>query len=94
MIIECYARFSLQGDAKNVSMFQNIRLFLSRRGHYIGRKHHIPSPLVPPETKCFLLTLRPRRDFGLRRDFPFYRYVVPGGTKNEYYIFTSHLGDR
>jgi len=55
MIIGCYARLSLQGDAKNVSMFQNIRLFLSRRGHYIGKKHHIPSPLVPSGTKCFLL---------------------------------------
>jgi len=54
MIIGCYARLSLQGDVKNVSIFQNIRLFLSRRGHYIGKKTPSPSPPVPLGTKCFL----------------------------------------
>jgi len=55
MIIGCYARLSLQGDVKMCQCFKNIRLFLSRRGHYIGRKHHTFSPLVPSGTKCFLL---------------------------------------
>ena len=32
MIIGCYARLSLQGDVKNVSMFQNIRLFFVPTG--------------------------------------------------------------
>jgi hypothetical protein len=76
MIIGCYARLSLQRDAKNVSMFQNIRLFLSRRGHYIGRKTPHPFTPCPAGDKMFSLTGREttffRTDFSKKRILHFY----------------------
>jgi len=53
MIIGCYARLSLQGDAKMYQCFKNIRLFLSRRGHYIGRKTPHPFTPCPVRDKIF-----------------------------------------
>jgi len=41
MIIECYARLSLQGDVKNVSMFQYIRLFCPAGDIISVEKHHL-----------------------------------------------------
>jgi len=52
-MIGCYARLSLQGDVKNVSMLQKYSSLLSRRGHYIGRKTPHPLTLCPAGDKRF-----------------------------------------
>jgi len=80
-------------------MFQkNIRSFLSRQGHYIGRK--TPSLHSPARQgqNVFLSTLRHWQDFGHRRNSPFLPICCPYGLENnifqpgffknnEYYIF-------
>jgi hypothetical protein len=52
MIIGCYARLSLQRKAKNVSMFQNIRLFCLVKYIISVKKQH-PFPLSPAGNKMF-----------------------------------------
>jgi len=60
MIIGCCTRLSPQVGCKNVSMLQkNIRSFLSRQGHYIGRKTPPLHPLSRRGQHVFLPALRP-----------------------------------
>jgi len=59
MIIGCYARLSLQGEAKNVSMFQNIRLFCPA-GDIISVENTTSlHPLSCQGQNVFFFTLRP-----------------------------------
>jgi len=56
MIIGCYARLSLQGDVKNVSMFQNIRFFCPA-GDIISVEKHPPlHPLSRRGQNVFFFT--------------------------------------
>ena len=87
MIIGCYTRIFPQVECKKCVNISKKYSFFLSR-----QGQHV-----------FFFTLRPCRDFGHRKDSPFYRYVVPGGTegnifqtgffkKKQILHFTPHLG--
>jgi hypothetical protein len=105
MIIGCYARPSLQEDVKNVSMFQKIFILFCLVKYIISVKKHHPFTPSPAGEKMFssshdvpdgtlvtggillstnMLSLTGQKTTFFRTDF----------SKKEYYIFTSHLGDK
>jgi len=53
MIIGCYTRLSLQGDAKNVSMFQKIFILFCLVKYIISVKKHHPFTPSPAGEKMF-----------------------------------------
>jgi len=60
MIIGCYARLSLQGDAKNVSMFQKYSFFFCPAADIISVENTTSlHPLSRQGQNVFFFTLRP-----------------------------------
>jgi len=76
-----------RGMQKCINVSKIFVFFLSRRGQNVSSLHYVPDGTLVSDgilLSTDMLSLRDGKQHFLERIFQ----------KNEYYIFTSHLGDR